>query len=230
MLGMKSLCPGVSSSKDRRTGEADLWSCWEWSPCGQVHQAAWSPSTASRNVSALCPSSPHATCQRNHACELRFYIQLNSMSKTTLDFTGARDSEWQWHQLGHMQICTSLQTDNHTSTSLLSFLQARCPSCHPTNSIKALKAPENVLIFSMMNTAQHCCGVFTARRYASAVYAMALCLSVCVTSWCSTKTAKHKIMQMTPHETPGDTSFLTPKFFGKFHRGHPQQGHQMQVG
>jgi len=29
---------------------------------------------------------------------------------------------WQCHQLNHMQIiCTSLQTDNHTSTSLLSF-------------------------------------------------------------------------------------------------------------
>jgi len=26
--------------------------------------------------------------------------------KTNLDFTKARDSEWQWHQLGHMQICT----------------------------------------------------------------------------------------------------------------------------
>ena len=54
--------------------------------------------------------------------------------KSNLDFTEARDSEWQWHQLGHMQVCTSLQTDNHTST------QAACPSCRPTNSIKALKA------------------------------------------------------------------------------------------
>jgi len=36
--------------------------------------------------------------------------------KTNLDFTEARDSEWQWHQLGHMQVCTLLQTDNHTST------------------------------------------------------------------------------------------------------------------
>jgi len=26
--------------------------------------------------------------------------------KTNLDFTGARDSEWQWHQLDHMQVCT----------------------------------------------------------------------------------------------------------------------------
>jgi len=26
--------------------------------------------------------------------------------KTNPDFTEARDSEWQWHQLGHMQVCT----------------------------------------------------------------------------------------------------------------------------
>ena len=40
----------------------------------------------------------------------------------------------------HMQVCTSLQTDNHASTPPLSFLQAGCPSCRPTNSVKALKA------------------------------------------------------------------------------------------
>jgi len=29
---------------------------------------------------------------------------------------------WQWHQLDHMQIiCTSLQTNNHASTSPVSF-------------------------------------------------------------------------------------------------------------
>ena len=60
--------------------------------------------------------------------------------KTNLDFTKARDSEWQWHELGHMQVCTLLQTDNHTSTPPLCFLQARFPSCCPTNSVKALKA------------------------------------------------------------------------------------------
>jgi len=59
--------------------------------------------------------------------------------KTNLDFTEARDSEWQWHELGHMQVCTSLQTDNHASTPPLSFLQAGCPPCRPTNSVKALK-------------------------------------------------------------------------------------------
>jgi len=36
--------------------------------------------------------------------------------KTSLDFTEARDSEWQWHQLGYVQVCISLQTDNHAST------------------------------------------------------------------------------------------------------------------
>jgi len=63
--------------------------------------------------------------------------------KTNLDFTEARDSEWQWYQLGCVQVCTSLQTDNHASTPPLSFLQAGCPSCHPTNSVKALKATFN---------------------------------------------------------------------------------------
>ena len=56
-------------------------------------------------------------------------------------FTGARNSQWQWHQLGHMQICTLTQTHNHASIPPVSF--AGCPSCHSTNSIKALKALKN---------------------------------------------------------------------------------------
>jgi len=55
--------------------------------------------------------------------------------KTNLDFTEARDSEWQWHQLGFTQVYISLKKDNHASISLLSFLQAGCLSCRPTNSI-----------------------------------------------------------------------------------------------
>jgi len=67
-------------------------------------------------------------------------VSWYQQGKTNLDFTEARDIEWQWHQLGHMQVCTSLQTDYHASTPPLSFLQAGCSSCHPTNNIKALKA------------------------------------------------------------------------------------------
>ena len=37
--------------------------------------------------------------------------------KTNLDFTEARDSEWQWHQLAHMQVCTLLQRDNHHAST-----------------------------------------------------------------------------------------------------------------
>jgi len=65
--------------------------------------------------------------------------------KTNLNFTEERDSEWQWHQLGHMQAYTSLQIDNHASTPQLRFLQAGCPSCRPTNSVKALKGQQTVL-------------------------------------------------------------------------------------
>ena len=47
--------------------------------------------------------------------------------------------------------------------------------------------------------------VFTARWYASAVLAMGLCLSV--TSRSSTKSAKCRITQTTPHDTPGTLVF-----------------------
>jgi len=76
--------------------------------------------------------------------------------KTNLDFTEARDSEWQWHQLGHMQVCASHQTDNHASTQPLSFLQAGCPSCHPTYRVKALKAKTVLfIILYYANRQQH---------------------------------------------------------------------------
>ena len=68
--------------------------------------------------------------------------------KTNLDFTEARDSEWQWYQLGHMQVCTSL----HASNPPLSFLQAGCPSCCPTNSVKALKALNSPRKFNATRT------------------------------------------------------------------------------
>jgi len=87
----------------------------------------------------------HVFVRNNYCC-----IRLTAFSRTTWvsrhqkgqPFWILLEQEmagWEWHQLDHMQIiCTSLQTDNHASTSPLSFLQAGCPSCHPTNSIKAL--------------------------------------------------------------------------------------------
>ena len=51
--------------------------------------------------------------------------------KSNLDFTEARDSEWQWYQLGRMQV----QIDNHASTPLLSFYSPDAlPAAQPTAS------------------------------------------------------------------------------------------------
>jgi len=90
---------------------------------------------------------------------------------TNLDFTGARDSEWQWRQLGHMQVCTLLQTDNHASTPPLSFLQAGCPSCHPTNSVKALKASYHQSLQKHYSLSSQC-RISTAVKYLSQVLAV----------------------------------------------------------
>ena len=57
--------------------------------------------------------------------------------KTNLDFTEARDSEWQWNPLGHMQVCISLRADNHTSTPLLSFFTGRMPFLPPNQQCQS---------------------------------------------------------------------------------------------
>jgi len=42
---------------------------------------------------------------------------------------------WQWHQLDHTQIiCTSLQRDNHVSTSLIFYTPDALPAARPTAS------------------------------------------------------------------------------------------------
>jgi len=57
--------------------------------------------------------------------------------KTDLDFTEARDTERQWHQLGHMQVSTLLQTDNHASTPPLSFFTGRMPFLPPNQQCQS---------------------------------------------------------------------------------------------
>ena len=71
-------------------------------------------------------------------------------------------------------------------------------------------------------------GRFTARRYASVVYAMALCLSVClsVTSRCSTKTAGGRITLTVVHNSPESLVF----WWQRSPRNSTLQGRQMQVG
>ena len=45
------------------------------------------------------------------------------------------DSEWQWNQLGCMQVCTSLHTDNHASTPSLSFFEGWMPFLPPIQQL-----------------------------------------------------------------------------------------------
>ena len=59
------------------------------------------------------------------------WVSQYQKRKTNLNFTEARDSDWQWHQLGHMQVCTSLQTDNHASTPPVSFFTGWMPFLLP---------------------------------------------------------------------------------------------------
>ena len=72
--------------------------------------------------------------------------------KTSLDFTAARDSEWHWHQLGDMQVCTSLQTDNHASTQPLSFFTVRMPFLPPNQQRQSTEGTLNVV--------RKCVGIF----------------------------------------------------------------------
>jgi len=55
--------------------------------------------------------------------------------KTNLNFTEARDSEWQWHQLGSMQVCTLLQTDTTPAPHRSIFYRLDAlPAAQPTAS------------------------------------------------------------------------------------------------
>ena len=91
-----------------------------------------------------------------------------------LDFTEARDSEWQWHQLGHMQVCTSLQTDNHASTTPL-FLTGRMPFL-PPNQKRQITEGQHIETAAEY-VCWHCPRSMRSRVYAS-VGRPSVCLSV----------------------------------------------------
>ena len=58
-------------------------------------------------------------------------VRRYEKGKTNVDFNEARDIEWHWHQLSHMQVCISLQIDNHASAPPLSFFTGRMPFLPP---------------------------------------------------------------------------------------------------
>jgi len=78
------------------------------------------------------------------------------MVKPNLDFTEARDSEWQWNPLGHTQVCTSLQADNHASTPLLKFFTDRMPFISPNQQCQSIEGIQRIhTLRQILNSAKH---------------------------------------------------------------------------
>ena len=110
-----------SRSNDLLDGAVAVPICPRCRPRETEQLIAFSNTHTHTRLTALCPGLPGWAGTRK---------------AKPISITEARDSEWQWHQLGHMQVCTSLQTDSHTSTPPLSFLQARMPFLPPNQQCR----------------------------------------------------------------------------------------------
>ena len=81
--------------------------------------------------------SDQRTAKKHNRTSGTTRVSRYQKGKTNLDFTEASDSGISW------AICKSAPRSRQITTPAPHhsvFLQAGCPSCHPTNSIKALKA------------------------------------------------------------------------------------------
>ena len=95
-----------------------------WSNCRAIrhdiaitHTRARTHAHTHTHLTALCPGLPG-------------WVSRYQKGRTNLDFTEARDSEWQWYQ-----VCTLLQTDNHASTPPRCFYRLHAlPAAQPTAS------------------------------------------------------------------------------------------------
>jgi len=60
-----------------------------------------------------------------------------------LHFTEAKDSEWHCHQLGHMQVCTLLQTDKQRQHSTTQFFTGQMPFVSPNQQRQSTEGTKN---------------------------------------------------------------------------------------
>ena len=81
------------------------------------------PTHTHTRLMALCPGLPGSACTRK-VKPIWILLKQETVSGSGISWA----------------VCTAIQTDNHSITPPLSFLQAWCPSYRPTNSFKALKA------------------------------------------------------------------------------------------
>jgi len=106
--------------------------------------------------------------------------------KTNLDFTEAKDSEWHWHQLSHMQVCTSLQTDNHASTPPLCFYSPDAlPAAQPTAPKHWRHIGSCLTYITLVNNPKHL-HLFQALQKCELFWSISLCPSayiLCMYDW-----------------------------------------------
>jgi len=117
---------------------------------------------------------------------------FNSPFSGTTQVSRYQKGDWQWHQLGHMQVCTSLQTDNHASTPPLSFFTGRMPFLQPNQQRQSTEQPVSVCL-SQVSVLLKCrdmqclstrraAGQITSRThqcYGPVSVCLSVCLSVC---------------------------------------------------
>jgi len=113
------------------------------------------------------------------------------------------------------------------SLSLLAFSSSFCLHC----LVNTLKLPD----FAISTSAEDCSVISFYRAMlcirGTSRGPVSVCLCLSVTSRSSAKTAKQRITQTTPHDSPGThLSFVMPKISAKFDRVHPLRGRRMQVG
>ena len=123
--------------------------CYRQWKMQKVKDAVGPPTITQRNRRSPHSSHfPRNKQTRTHAHTHTFNSPLSGTTrvsryqrgKTNLDFTEARDSEWLWHQLGHSKSASHSRQTTTPAPHHSIFLQAGYPSCHPTNSVKALQA------------------------------------------------------------------------------------------
>jgi len=116
----------AAKSKSKKTAQLNLSSIKYWTdvddyvpPFAEEDEFELAKTTVLK-ASVWCLSHTHPF---NGPFSGTTQVSRCQKGRTNLYFTEARDSEWQWHQLGHMQVCTSLQTDNHASNPPLKFFR-----------------------------------------------------------------------------------------------------------
>jgi len=148
--------------------------------------------------------------------------------KNQSGFTGARDNEWQWHHLSHMQIICKSAPRLRQITMLAShhtqFLQARCPSCCQTTSVKALKALKNMCLLMYFLCQKRCKTVTLnvvmfwthceCRRYYGSLYKCCFHYNTFIPSRFCTEISRRKIFcSIRRRKLSKSVTLASPKFF-----------------